>query len=329
MPEHEGRLETTWEVLYKDDEGQGHVVPLHKYDHTPEGEDLEDLLVRQGPPLRITPSKRARVEHEADERILGIGDIHFPFHDQDKLGMAMVALKARNPDTIVLLGDNLDYAMFSRFETREEWHGSTQEGIDKYAEFLAQLRADHPFARIIWHEGNHDQRAEKQLRNYNGELLGIKRAGEQLAAMSLAFLVRADELGVETITGYPSSKENHRGLLDTYHGRRTMTNGLAASKVIMEATTSFMTGHTHQVGMVERTFQWRGEEVTIHGVEAGTFADPNLIPSGQYAPGQLQEQNWQSGVPGWDLYDELGIAIPSIDQITQYGVSIDGRIFKS
>lgn len=327
--EQEGKLVTSWEVHAFDRVNNEWTSAMnHSYDHT-EQVDVQELLVTQAPAMRITPSRRSKPESEYDERIVGVGDIHFPFQNEYSLALAEVGLRARNPDTIVLLGDNLDYAMYSRFETRQEWLGSTQQGIDEYAAFLGRLRADHPNTRIVWHEGNHDQRAEKQLRNHNAETLNIKRAGEELGVMTLEFLLRADELNVEVIKGYPSSMMRHRGLLETFHGYRTSSAGLAASKVILEATTSFMTGHTHQYGIVSKTFDLRGEEVTIYGAEAGTHADMEKIPSGKYANGVRQRQNWQRANVTWDLYDEEQLAIPKGDVITPHGIEIDGRLYKS
>lgn len=300
---------------------------LSSYDHN---EDVDpEMFVRQGPPIRITPSKAKRPDGEWDEKVAGIGDIHFPFQDRRRLALAELALKVTQPNTIVLLGDNLDNAMFSRFETRQEWYGSTQRGIDEYTEFMARLRSEHPESRIVWEEGNHDIRLEKAIRNYNSELLGIRRAGEALGALTLEFLCRTGELGIEFNRGYPSARTSHRGLLDTFHGRVTTSTGLAASKVIRDTMTSFMTGHTHQLGVVSRTVNVHGQNHTIYGAEAGTYADINLIPSGQYAPGQKQWNNWQTGLVLWGISDEHEIAVPDIYPIDNHGVEINGKMYKS
>lgn len=301
----------------------------HSYDHTQEFDPA--ILVRQAPPLKITPTKRKPANSDYQERIIGFGDIHFPFQNQAHLDLAMLAVRETQPDTVVLLGDNLDNAMFSRFETRQEWSDSTKRGIDQYAEFLGQLRADAPQAEIIWHEGNHDVRIEKQIRNYNGELLGIKRAGEALGALSLDFLLRCEELDVEFVKGYPTARRWHGDNFETYHGSVTNSSGFAASKVIQRATTSFMTGHTHQAGIVEKTFKMGREEHTIYGIEAGTFADPSQIPSGSYATsheGQLrQTQNWQTAVP-YILRDEE-MVVPYLFPIQHNVIDIFGRKYAS
>lgn len=318
----------SWEAgAFDREKGEWVHTELHSWEHAVDVSP--EMFVRQGTPVRITSSRRRQPDGEWDETVAGVGDIHFPFQDKRRLALGELALRITMPDTIVLLGDNLDNAMFSRFETRAEWVGSTQRGIDEYTEFLARLRAEHPEARIVWEEGNHDIRLEKAIRQYNGELLGIRRAGEALGALTLEFLTRCGEFGVEFNPGYPTARTSHRGLLETFHGRVTTSSGLAASKVIRDAVTSFMTGHTHQLGVVSKTLMFQGEQSTIYGAEAGTYADINQIPSGQFAPGQKQWQNWQTGLVLWGLSDEHQLAVPDIYPIDQHGVQVHGKVYKS
>ena len=297
----------------------------HSWDHTKELDPA--LLIRQVPAMRITPSKRQRHETEWLDSVATIGDIHFPFQNQRRLDLAQVAMKELQPTIISLMGDNLDYANYSRFGTRKEWAESTQDGIDQYAGFLGQLRSDHPDARIIWHEGNHDFRQEKRVREYNEDLLGIRRAGEALGALSLEFLLRLDELDVEMSKGYPSARVIIRDQLELYHGHVTNSGGLAASKVIKDAFMSFNTGHTHQLGVVSKTFHMGREERVIYAAESGTYADPDLTPSGKYAPNTSVRHNWQSGIIDWLVDEEM--AIPSISPITNDGVTVKGRFYRS
>lgn len=325
----EKRLTKEWEVHALNRETNEWTSAMnHAYEVVPEIPDF----ISQAPPIRITPSKRKPATSAYQERIMAFGDIHFPFQNKQSLALATLACREMQPDTILLMGDNLDNAMFSRFETRSEWIGSTQRGIDEYAEFLGQLRADNPLASIIWHEGNHDLRQGRAIRNYNGEVSGIKRAGEALGALSLGFLLRCGELEVELVEGYPTSEYWHGNNLKSHHGHVTNSNGFAGSKTIQTETVSTITGHTHQIGMVAKTFRIGREEQTIYAIEAGTFADPSLIPSGKFATdaqgNQLrQSHNWQTGMP-YILRDEE-MVVPYLFPIQGNVIDMFGKKYAS
>lgn len=324
----ERRQTSEWEAAAFDrEQGEWVHTTLRSFETTPDNEDLHELLVTQAPPIKVSPSRRQRGELESVDRVVTVGDIHFPFHHSGRLAVALTGMRALEPTRIDLLGDNLDNANYSRFENRKEWADSTQAGIDQYAEFLGMLRADHPEADIVWHEGNHDQRLEKRVREYNEDLLGIRRSGEKLEALSLEFLLHLGELGVRYSRGYPSAREIVNNQLEIYHGSVTSSSGLAASKVIQQAFLSFNTGHTHNLGVVSKTFYVGNEEHTIYGGESGTFADPNITPSGKYAPNQISRHNWQSGLIKWNVYDDR--AVPSIYPITDAGIEINDKVYKS
>lgn len=316
----------TWEAgAFDREKGEWVHTELHSWDHTKTEFD-PSLLIQQAPAMRITPSKRKRPESEFLDSVACIGDIHFPFQDETRLKLAQVAMRETQPTVISLMGDNLDNANYSRFETRQEWADSTQQGIDQYAEFLGQLRSDHPESRIIWHEGNHDQRIEKRIRDFNEDLLGIKPAGSDREALSLENLLPLEELDIEMSKGYPSAFVSIREQVDLYHGHVTNSTGLAAQKVIQSAFRSFTTGHTHQLGLVSKTFHIGTEEHTIYGAEAGTFADPNTTPSGKYSPTANARHNWQAGIINWLVDDEM--AIPEVFPINDT-VTVRGRTYRS
>lgn len=309
------------------DHNRGEFVEAENKLWVNEAEFDPSMLIQQAPAMRITPSKRQRGETDWLDSVACIGDIHFPFQSDRRLELAQIAMRETQPTQIHLMGDNLDNPNYSRFETRQEWADSSQLGIDLLAGFLGKLRSDHPDARIVWHEGNHDQRMEKRVREFNEDLLQIRRAGETLGAMSLENLVRLEDVDVELSKGYPSALESIRDQLDLYHGSVTTSNGLAAQKVIQSAFRSFTTGHTHQLGIVSKTFHVGREEHTIYGAEAGTYADPDKTPSGKYAPNTTSRHNWQSGVINWLVDDEM--AVPEIFPIDDSGVTVRGKYYRS
>lgn len=301
------------------------------YEYAPE--ITQDMFVSQSPPMRITPSKRKKPERDIEIEYF-FGDTHHPVHDKRKLDLALLAVAENQPDRVTFVGDDVDNALFSRFDSKQEWAGQTQSGLDAFAETIARVKANAPDAEIVVHEGNHNARLEKQIRNYNGELLGLRRANmhHELGVLTLGYLLRAEELGFEYITGYPESEYWHSDSLKSYHGHKTSSSGLVAIKEIKEETVNFVHGHTHQAGIVYRTFRDGRNERTIWGMEVGTFADLNQVPSGKHSQterGQVlrQTQNWQTVIGVVTRHE--GVEVPSLIPITDEGIMLNNRYYRS
>jgi hypothetical protein len=326
----QGRLVTTWESLIKNGENEAEIHTLHKYDHT-EPVEIPDFI-SQAPPLRITHSKRQRPTGDFDLHLF-YGDTHHPFQNERALDLAQLAIKELNPVGVTFVGDDNDMANFSKFESRQEWANSTQRGIDQFSERLARVRADlGKLATITAFQGNHDFRLERELRKYNGDLLGIKQAGSALGSLTLEFLLRCEELDVEYISGYPLGEKWYTNTLKAYHGKVTNSQGLAVTKELKNETVNIVHGHTHHAGIAYRTFRDGRHDRTIWGMEVGTFADPNKIPSGYYASterGQVlrQHPNWQTGLGVVAIGQ--GIEIPSFIPITDEGIMLNGKWYTS
>lgn len=329
-------IEGYYEVVTKDNEGEAHIHRLKKHSTKmrPAPEEIEKLFVSQATPNRIRPTKRVRPDDTIDAHVF-YGDTHHPFQDERKLELAQIAVRELMPKTVTFLGDDTDMALFSTFESRQEWLDSTQAGIDQFSERLGKVRADvGREATINALQGNHDYRGERELRKYNAELLGLKRANadDELGVLTHEFLLRADEMDVNYYDGYPRQELWITDEFKVYHGRRTSSNGLVASKEIMDEVVNFGHGHTHQAGIVWRTLQLaRDEEKTIFGFEGGTFAG-NDVPSGQFSRTSRgeplhQAHNWQTVLTVVRETPE-GL-VPEQIPIGDEGILLEGKWYKS
>jgi hypothetical protein len=331
-------IEGWWDVVTANPTDPENPTVTRAYKHStktrPSREEIADMLVRTAPANRVSPTKRKRPT-DTFEVLAFYGDTHHPFQDQRKLSLANLVIRETMPTTVVYLGDDLDMANFSRFESRQEWLGSTQMGIDLFSAQLAQTRADiGAEGQIIVHQGNHDVRFERMIRGYNAELMGIRRgnADGELGVLTLDFLLRCEEMGVQYVSGYPTGEYWHSDTLKSYHGSRTNSGGLVAAKEAQSETVNFVHGHTHQAGIVYRTFRQGREQRTIWGMECGTFADFEHVPSGQFAITEggdrlRQNHNWQSGVGL--VYVTPDGEIPHFVPITDEGVLINNKWYKS
>lgn len=321
------RLTKTWEVSAFDRVNNEWTTTLnHAYEHKPEVEEF----ITQAQPIIIQESEKVKPFRDAYVEVF-FGDTHHPFQDRQKMALAQIALQELQPDRVTFLGDDLDHANFSRFDTRKEWAESTQRGLDEFAQTIAQTKAN-TGAEIVVHEGNHNVRLEKQIRGYNGDLMGLRRAlaEQELGVLTLGFLMDFEAQGVEYITGYPEAEYWHSDYLRSYHGSR-VTKGSTVNQEIKDATVSFVHGHTHRAGIVYKTFRDGRHEKTIFGAEGGTFADLEQIPSGKFSSDQhgrslRQSQDWQTGLTA--IYHNEEVLAPQFIPIDE-GVMINGKNYRS
>jgi hypothetical protein len=330
-------IEGWYEVVTKDGDGEAHIHRLRKHSTKtrPAPEEIEDIFTRQAPPNRITPTRRVRPEGEFESYVF-FGDTHFPYQDKKKIALANLYVRETMPVVVTYLGDDLDMANFSRFDRHSEWLSDTQQGIDEFSEQLAITRANiGNDGLIVVHEGNHNVRFARELRKYNADLLGLKRAQaeEELGVLTLQFLLRCDEMDVTYEDGYPNDVHHHNKDLISFHGDKINSTGLAVHKYLGSMATNFVMGHTHRAGLAYRTWHDGEQERTIWGAEGGTFADHNLAPSGSHSrreDGSIRgtTHNWQTGLWEVKINEEEGLAIPVWHPIGD-AVEIDGKLYKS
>ena len=105
-------------------------------------------------------------------RTLILSDIHIPYHDSQALELALDYGIKHKPTLIILNGDIFDFYSISRWEKdprRRDFTGEVRDG----RQFLKGMRKRFPKARIIFKEGNHEERWYSYLRLKAPELLGL------------------------------------------------------------------------------------------------------------------------------------------------------------
>lgn len=301
--EQEGNLARSWEAAAFDrDKGEWVHTELHSYDHTQSDIDIRELLVRQAPPTRITPSRR-KAPSRRDQLTIVAGDAQIPFHDPAAIEAFQQEVANDQPDNIVLVGDMLDLPTLSRFQPRPEWLGRTQESIDYFHTFLAQLRSNAPNSNIYAVHGNHEARLDNYVNRNAQEVLGLRRAnaGHELSVLSLRYLVRYSELDISAIDGYPNGTLWLEDNLKFKHGTNVAKGGSNAAKYLREERETTIYGHTHRQELAYRTFPQRLGSVTIAAASPGCLAlTDGSVPGFNHtvdAEGQVvrRAEDWQAG----------------------------------
>lgn len=105
-------------------------------------------------------------------KALVLSDVHIPFHDVQALELALQTGLDRRVDVVLLNGDICDHYALSRWETNPKLRKFPEE-VKAAKQFLGGLRQLFPDARIVFKQGNHEERFERYLRLKAQELLGL------------------------------------------------------------------------------------------------------------------------------------------------------------
>jgi len=183
---------------------------------------------------------------EGCKRVLVLSDIHIPYHTASALEIAIAEGKRRNADCILLNGDTLDFHQASDFVRDPEARdlkGERKLGI----QFLAYLRQEFPDARIIYKEGNHDERLrrfilQKAPEIYDTEILGLPA------------LLHFDRYGVEHVGDKRAIVMAGLNVLHGHEFAKGITAPAAPARTAyLKAGVSVLAGHHHTTNEYTKT----------------------------------------------------------------------------
>jgi len=97
------------------------------------------------------------------EKIFVIADYHIPFEDRETVKNVYKAMKSYKPDTIMLLGDMLDFFNISTFTKDKSNQDNINEERDKVDAEFEKIRLICPKANVYFINGNHEDRLEKYI----------------------------------------------------------------------------------------------------------------------------------------------------------------------
>lgn len=172
-------------------------------------------------------------------KILVISDLHLPYHNAKAVEIALTHGIEEGCDTILILGDLMDCYQLSRW-TRDPSQCSIAHEIEIVKAFFNYLRERFPTARIIWKEGNHEERWIHFFYQNAPQLAGLD-------TMSLYHAVGVKEHKIEVVDEKRCLDVS--GLL-LYHGHELPT-GLApavnpARGLFLRLFENSMCGHFHR-----------------------------------------------------------------------------------
>ncbi len=204
-----------------------------------------------------------------------LSDLHFPYHDEQAVKLALEFCEREQPDVVHLLGDLVDFYNISRFNKDPNRKLSLQDELDQVTDFLYTMREMLPKAKLIYYEGNHEERLKKYLWSQSPEL-------HSLRVLDLKSLLQLDDLNIEFFDYNTYNKHKH---LVFFHGHLiSKWSGYTAKREMETVGGSIIHGHTHRLGSSFQT-TFSGAHVAY---ENGCLC--NLNP--EYVRGT---PNWQLG----------------------------------
>jgi predicted phosphodiesterase len=306
-----------WQGFHKDDNGDAQVVDLAGISFSPTWETGPEWpVVQPGPAVKVSAPKVTKPPTDTRWKTALIlpdiqagyyrgmdGDL-VPIHDLRAIEVAVQIAKVLQPDQIIMVGDNLDGCELGKYRHTPAYQFTTQATIDWLTVFCATLRATVPHATIKWLEGNHEARLGMYILDNAKAAFGLRR-GDMPASwpvMSIPFLCRLDESGVEYVPGYPASQCWINERLRVVHGDRVASGGSTAHKYLATEKTSVIYGHIHRREWAERTRDDYDGPKTILAASPGCLARTDgSVPStrggvdldGRPVP---RPEDWQQGV---------------------------------
>lgn len=212
------------------------------------------------------------------------GDAHYPYVDPDCEKTVLQDAKLYRPAVIHLLGDIADCYAISRHRRDPERRSHLQDELNITTDFLKRLRKVAPDSRIIYTEGNHEERLRKYLCDVAPEL-------QCLNALRMPMLLGLADLGIEWVPAH----EPYR-MADWWfvHGDVVRKHaGYSARAKAETVGANTIMGHTHRLAMVGVT-NWSS---SYFGVENGCLCS--------MSPDYIQgKPNWQQGYTflHWDKH---------------------------
>lgn len=204
-------------------------------------------------------------------------DIHIPHHTENAVECAIKRAKREKVDGIILNGDTIDCHKLSIFVVDPRARNFKEER-ETTIDFLAHLRQQFPDARIVWRDGNHEDRFKTYMMSKAPEIYDEE-------FFSLDILLDFDRFGIEYVT---DKRIITVGKLAVMHGHE-FHKGIAppvnpARGAFLKAKQSVMVGHHHRTSEhTETTLD--GTMITTWSVGCLSDLHPKYSPFSGYNHG--------------------------------------------
>lgn len=305
-----------YQSLTKNEEGEAQIHDLAAIQFSPSWESGPEWPVaQQGPSIKLPVKKPGIKTKNKFKKCVIVPDAQIgyyrgrdgtlePTHDEKAIQIALELIREIGPSTVVCVGDNLDLPEMGKYLTTPAYQQTTQAAIDRATTLCAQLREAAPRAEIVWLAGNHEERMPKYLLTNAAAAYGLRKGNipESWPVLTVPYLCRMEEYGVEYRPGYPAGDYWINEKLRVIHGDRVKSSGSTAHIYLNQEKTSVIYGHIHRIETAFKTREDFDGPRTIMAASPGCLARiDGAVPStrgGVDLDGRplVRYENWQQGV---------------------------------
>lgn len=312
-----------YQQVTKDEAGDVVVHDLQAIQLSPSWEEGPEWpVIQPGPKIQLQKSKTKVSRPKGWEEAVIVPDIQIgfyrksldsnelePIHDEQAISVALAVIEDVQPDQIVLIGDNLDFAELGKYLTSRPFQQMLQPAIDRATMLCAQLRSAAPKAKIHWIAGNHEARMSKYIQTNAMASHGLtagklpEEARAKWPVMSVPSICRMDEFDVNYVPGYPESYVALNENLMVIHGHKVTSNGSTTTKYLNDAHVSVIYGHIHRAEYAYRTRLSKNGPRTVMAASPGCLCRiDGAVPSTKSGadefgrPMLMGAENWQQGL---------------------------------
>lgn len=217
---------------------------------------MPEPVVESWEPLRIDGPARVGV----------LSDIHVPYHDKSAVETAVKECKRHKCDVILLNGDTIDFYGISRFEKDPERRTPTQE-IRDAVQLMRWIQGQFPKARLIWRDGNHEDRWNRFVWQNAPVLWSLKQVrldgvlGWEHADQTGNDSTKLERYGWEYLT---DKRPILAGRLPILHGHEINANSPVnpARGAWLKTSHTVLIGHLHTTSQHTQPDLWHDETAT-------------------------------------------------------------------
>ena len=236
-----------------------------------------------------------------------IGDLHVPYHDERALMAALNFVDDVKPDTLIDVGDFLEFKCFSRHTRKSLPDGTVAESQDAGNQVLDIITGAMKPTAIL--EGNHDAHITRFILNHAPQFHG-------LGQIEVPSLLGLDERGIRWVP-IDDQRDYTWGGVNIHHGYSTGQNHINNS--LRTNPRNQVYGHVHKRGL--------GSSVRFGGRQFSAMSLGCLCkPWPDWKRGRPSDWNQGIGSIYWDKSSGMIEMVPH--PIVDGVLSAHGRLYK-